>query len=153
MSMKNSSDTIGNRTRELPTCSAVPQLTAPPRAPVLVRTKRNSINKLKNFRLHSKMQCEKTNNLITYWILIFLAVKSPEKAHTRKMWKFLSPRNCKTPLQTLLSCRVHLKNWWYFCNFVFGYSRKENSRNVSCQYMHMDICLLLILLLEHRNGF
>ena len=25
MSMKNSSDTIGNRTRELPTCSVVPQ--------------------------------------------------------------------------------------------------------------------------------
>ena len=31
--MKNSSDTIGNRTRDLPTCSAVPQPTAPPRAP------------------------------------------------------------------------------------------------------------------------
>ena len=28
MSMKNSSDTIGNRTRDLPTCSAVPQPTA-----------------------------------------------------------------------------------------------------------------------------
>jgi len=35
--MKNSSDTIGNRTRDLPTCSAVPQPTALPRAsgPVL----------------------------------------------------------------------------------------------------------------------
>jgi hypothetical protein len=33
MSMKNSSDTIGNRTRDLPACSKVPQLTAPPRAP------------------------------------------------------------------------------------------------------------------------
>jgi len=30
MSMKNSNDTIGNRTRDLPTCSAVPQPTAPP---------------------------------------------------------------------------------------------------------------------------
>jgi len=26
MSMKNSNDTIGNRTRDLPTCSAVPQV-------------------------------------------------------------------------------------------------------------------------------
>jgi hypothetical protein len=34
MSMKNSNDTIGNRTRDLPTCSAVPQITAPPRAPI-----------------------------------------------------------------------------------------------------------------------
>ena len=33
MSMKNFSDTIGNRTRDLPTCSAVPQSTAPPHAP------------------------------------------------------------------------------------------------------------------------
>jgi hypothetical protein len=31
--MKNSNDTIGNRTRDLPTCSAVSQPTAPPRAP------------------------------------------------------------------------------------------------------------------------
>ena len=33
--MKNSNDTIGNRTRDLPTCSAVPQPTAPPRAPYM----------------------------------------------------------------------------------------------------------------------
>ena len=33
MSMKNSNDTIGNGTRDLPTCSAVPQPTAPPRTP------------------------------------------------------------------------------------------------------------------------
>jgi hypothetical protein len=32
MSMKNSNDTIGNRTRDLPACSAVPQPTVPPRA-------------------------------------------------------------------------------------------------------------------------
>jgi hypothetical protein len=31
--MKNSSDTIWNRTRNLPTCKAVPQPTAPPRIP------------------------------------------------------------------------------------------------------------------------
>jgi hypothetical protein len=31
MSMKNSNDTIGNRTRDLPACSSVSQPTAPPR--------------------------------------------------------------------------------------------------------------------------
>ena len=31
--MKNSSDTIGNRTRDFPICSTVLQSTAPPRAP------------------------------------------------------------------------------------------------------------------------
>jgi hypothetical protein len=34
--MKNSNDIIGNRTRDLPACSAVPQPTAPPRTPVSV---------------------------------------------------------------------------------------------------------------------
>ena len=34
MSMKKSNDTIGNRTRDLPACSAVSQPTAPPRAPL-----------------------------------------------------------------------------------------------------------------------
>ena len=33
MSMKNSNDTMGNRTRDLPDCSAVPQRNAPPPAP------------------------------------------------------------------------------------------------------------------------
>jgi hypothetical protein len=38
MSMKNSNDTIGKQTRYLPTCSAVPQPTAPPRAPTILYT-------------------------------------------------------------------------------------------------------------------
>ena len=33
MSMKNSNDTIGNRTRDLPTCSSMPEPTALPRVP------------------------------------------------------------------------------------------------------------------------
>ena len=32
--MKNLNDTIGNQTRDLPACNAVPQPTAPPRAPI-----------------------------------------------------------------------------------------------------------------------
>ena len=36
--MKNSNDTIGNRTRNLPVCSAVPQPTGPPRNPMGVGT-------------------------------------------------------------------------------------------------------------------
>jgi len=39
MSMKNSNDTIGNRTRDLPACSAVPQLTATPRDPAVISGK------------------------------------------------------------------------------------------------------------------
>jgi hypothetical protein len=38
--MKNSSDTIGNPTRDLPACSTVPQPTALPFAPKVVSRKR-----------------------------------------------------------------------------------------------------------------
>jgi len=38
MSMKNSNYTTGNRTRDLPTCSAVPQPIAPPRTPIQNRS-------------------------------------------------------------------------------------------------------------------
>jgi len=38
--MKNSNDNIGNRTHDLPACSAVPQPTASPRAPNQGRSKR-----------------------------------------------------------------------------------------------------------------
>jgi hypothetical protein len=43
MSIKNSNDTIGNQTRDLPACSAVPQPTAPLRAP-------NNLFTTNNFR-------------------------------------------------------------------------------------------------------
>jgi hypothetical protein len=38
MSMKNSNDTIGNRTSDLPACSAVPQPTVPPHGPKVTIT-------------------------------------------------------------------------------------------------------------------
>jgi len=54
--MKNSSDTVGNRTRDLPICSAVPQLTAPPRAPYVQGTMFFSVTcvmrSFKLFQLH-----------------------------------------------------------------------------------------------------
>jgi hypothetical protein len=42
--MKNSSDTIGNRTRDLPTCSAVPQSTALPGAAETYKAAKNIWN-------------------------------------------------------------------------------------------------------------
>ena len=39
--MKNANNTNGNRTRDLPACSAVPQPTAPPRAPIYLEINKN----------------------------------------------------------------------------------------------------------------
>jgi hypothetical protein len=38
----NSNDTIGNRTRDVPVCSVVPQPTTPPRAPIRMGTRDKS---------------------------------------------------------------------------------------------------------------
>jgi hypothetical protein len=48
--MKNLSDTIGNRTRDLPACSAVPQPTALPRAPghTLYSSKYTALDRILN---------------------------------------------------------------------------------------------------------
>jgi hypothetical protein len=41
--MKSSSDTIGNRTRDLLACSAVPPPTAPPRTPLYIELPANKM--------------------------------------------------------------------------------------------------------------
>ena len=46
--MKNSNDTIGNRTRDLPACSAMPRPTAPPRTPHIVVLKLNYLRHQEN---------------------------------------------------------------------------------------------------------
>jgi len=40
--MNNSDETIGNRNRDLPVCSALPQPNAPPRAPVNITSMTNT---------------------------------------------------------------------------------------------------------------
>ena len=50
--MKNSNDNIGNRTRDLPACSAVPQPTALPRAPAHGSVHRNNILVYNSNKMH-----------------------------------------------------------------------------------------------------
>jgi hypothetical protein len=60
MAMKNSNDTIGNRTRDLPTCRAVPQPTArhrvPPRQAAIIINMRSC----HNYRRHLYLVMLKT---------------------------------------------------------------------------------------------
>jgi len=62
MSMKNSSDIIGNRTRDLPPCSPVSQITAPPRYPY--NTDRG-VKWENNFIRALEILIFKTRNLLT----------------------------------------------------------------------------------------
>ena len=60
-SMKNSNDTIGNRTRDLPTYSVVPQTTAPPRTPNFRhKSQENQVS-----RCSIKIRCRPKNTLKT----------------------------------------------------------------------------------------
>jgi hypothetical protein len=61
MSMKNFSDTIGDRTRDLPACSAVPQLTAPPRAPFTIIKLLNLLQILWDQKIKFELICNKFN--------------------------------------------------------------------------------------------
>jgi hypothetical protein len=83
--MKNSNDNIGNRTHDLPTCSAVPQPTAPPRTPNLSHNSQtnqslncssNNISKARGVKLGSEQlyehvpKSEETNHegkLTVFW--------------------------------------------------------------------------------------
>jgi hypothetical protein len=55
MSIKNFSDTIGNRTRDLPACNPVPQPTAPPAACRL------SVQNIQNIDIVSRLGAEIVN--------------------------------------------------------------------------------------------
>jgi hypothetical protein len=54
--MKNSNDNIGNRTRDLPACSVVPQPTVPPRTltDFIIREYRQEVLPQKWVRRHDK---------------------------------------------------------------------------------------------------
>jgi hypothetical protein len=71
MSMKNSNDIIGNRTRDLPACRAVPQPNVPSRAPQCVvpylkfrRKNYTQIKKLEQMSVNEQMGTEDSNHTL-----------------------------------------------------------------------------------------
>jgi len=65
MSMKNSNDTIGNRTRDLPACSAVPRPTVPPRDPGTSRAVSEFRHGFSDFNLEPE-ECIGPNDRVGY---------------------------------------------------------------------------------------
>ena len=67
MSMKNSNDTIGNRTRDLPACSAVLQPNAPPRTPnqhMNLYLNKTDIQQSENAQMTANPRVQKTSKMI-----------------------------------------------------------------------------------------
>ena len=118
MSMKNSNDTIGNRTRNLLTCSAVPQPTALPRAPTKYQA-------YCNFNI-GKYICSKTTksaslNLPALHITLYMR---------------LSLECCFRHILPEPSCLSVLHN--KLCNLIFIYTVL-----ISVQWMIQDIRTIL----------
>jgi hypothetical protein len=76
MSMKNSDDTIGNRTRDLLTCSAVPRPTVLPCAPwvCLLKNKKRSVNCMWGIKGYMIETC-----LITHHVIRLVCTYSMEE--------------------------------------------------------------------------
>ena len=87
--MNNSSDTIGNRTRNLPACSAVPEPTAPPGAPKYCINNANNVQSCV-FIQHNKRFC-----VVCVCGCVFLLLLSVRAAHTLQ--------KCRVPIYIFCS--------------------------------------------------
>jgi len=124
MSMKNSSKTIGNRTRDIPIWSAVPQPTAPPGAPY------NWLYPWIYFKI-------KWYNIISLNIRIFLCV--PKYTHL-SLWKTESLRNhtpyntsVVTPQRTQCACIRKTRKLILFSIIIGSYYNKNIEHKIHSQ--------------------
>jgi len=119
MSMKNSSDTIGNRTRELPICSAVPQPTAPPRAPICMRILQNNmqhsqLTQVTSVSLWVSSQFTVTNvNFLVLWSFVLRIPRQVANVH----WPSPATENTITGRVTLSNPK-HLPDVCYCSSCV-----------------------------------
>ena len=86
VSMKNSKDKIGNRTRDLPACSAVPEPTALPRAPNLNST----VSRVSGCRLRvDKVQFPLETGIIIFGTMSMYNCKGKKKCNIVSVYRTL----------------------------------------------------------------
>jgi hypothetical protein len=105
MSIEKSNDLIGNRTRDIPACSIVPQPTTLPRAPTLAHTNFKRYDYTNQFGLGGQNKM---------WDLYAAACneQSVLKSHT---FPWLQPENCGLEVKSLHSgCQSSETCWLHF---------------------------------------
>jgi len=132
MSMKNSNDTIGNRTRGLLTCSAVPQPTAPLRAPFSVGKELfldwiKSVRAWSQFLSMSSLRMCPTVLPLSLRLDDILITQDQAFAFTQ-----LSPYNVQSPWRvkvkvTPLHVYAGTDRQWCYCTNTFTTSAPERS--------------------------
>jgi hypothetical protein len=108
MSIKNLNDTIGNRTHDLPTCSAVPQPTAPPCAPLKPCTLQIICN------TYSKTPLDQNLGSFGKWALLG---GGDARAAATSSQPNETEQNCisSSPLHVISVCHFPLFGWKCLC--------------------------------------
>jgi hypothetical protein len=127
MSMKNSSDTIGNRTRDLPAFSTVPQTTAPPAAchlNGLILTFNHILSRIKSFNIALPQ------SVLSYTVRLMpqgTAVPIVRRLALSVQGSLLTPYN-RRALLSMKRRTLHSLNYasWYTC------VRKTNKMHTFC---------------------
>jgi hypothetical protein len=76
---KNSNDTIWNRTRDFPACSAVPQPTAPPRAAISYVTKCINLLKPTGHVMHQQFNIQQLYALPTLYLCVLYLSENKQR--------------------------------------------------------------------------
>ena len=137
MAMKNSNDTIGNWTRDLPTCSAVPQPNALPRAPVFMwstcyfrhilmklELSRQIFEKYSNVKFHS--------NPFNRSLLFY----------TRKEGRTHRRINMTKLIVAIRNFAMRLKNTYYFSSCIYSYLKDSIKFRLLCLMKNCYITLV-----------
>jgi len=120
MSMKNSNDTTRNRTHDLPTCSTVPQQTAPPHAPHFDRENNTNLTFMGPcIMIYFYSKTNQMHNFWVYWIslcmfwMVFPSIIRSSRLYTQHQvyviqvsWLLASGHGME------LVCTV-LNSWWW----------------------------------------
>ena len=118
LSMKNSNDSFGNRTRDLPTCNAVPQPTSPPRAPTTCKYE----DKVRARRLRCVLWF--SFSLWFLWDKLYSTPSCKKEMQSRRNWSplFLMQNDTSVHINTLRTGLL---------NFLNARSRGLNFRHLA----------------------
>jgi hypothetical protein len=141
--MKNANDTIGNRTRDLPACSAVPQTTTTPRAPFLVNMNINllheghaSLTSCQSFswpRHHIVRSYRKFADIR----VLFLSACNNSKRAVQVFMKFENVELFEIQTCCYTHNRTAYRRQSLFCNFLKNMAERHHGATRSAPFWHI----------------
>jgi hypothetical protein len=144
MSTKNSSDTIGNRTHDFPTCSAMPQPTALPRAPHSWNTLifYNKLNYSNRFCCCYTLTEDFSLRMVEYFGILWNIIThiNHVRMHICIDYKF---RSSTTGITTFVHCSANPHSWTKWCS---GVQRSSVPLDLLMQHPAVQLIIAALLL-------